>query len=376
MKVVIAMDSFKGSLSSAAAGEACREGLLRAVPETDARVFPIADGGEGTMDVFLGLGMERREAEVTGPLGEKMTAGYCAGDGRAFIEMAACAGLPLVPPEKRNPLNTTTRGVGELIGAALDGGAREIYLGIGGSATSDCGLGMLSALGFGFFGEDGAPCSDRGRDVANVARIDGSHADRRLSVCRFIVACDVTNPLFGPNGAAHIFAPQKGASPEDVEFLDAAAEKFAALRSGNNAPLPGAGAAGGLGFALKEFLNAALVPGIDFVLDAVGLEEEVRDAGLVITGEGRLDGQSVMGKAPSGVARRAKKYGVPVLALAGGVGSGAEACNQAGIDAYFSVVPGPCTLSEAMDAETARKNLSRTAEQAFRLLLAGRKYPG
>lgn len=304
-----------------------------------------------------------------------MTAGYCAGDGRAFIEMAVCAGLPLVPPEKRNPLNTTTRGVGELILAALDDGAREIYLGIGGSATSDCGLGMLSALGYGFFDEDGVPCGDRGRDVANVARIDLSGADRRLSACRFVVACDVTNPLFGPNGAAHIFAPQKGASPEDVEFLDTAAKKFAALSSEHNAGLPGAGAAGGLGFALKEFLEAALVPGIDFVLDAVGLEGEIRDAELVITGEGRLDGQSVMGKAPSGVARRAKKYGVPVLALAGSIGSGAEASNKAGIDAYFSIVPGPCTLSEAMDVETARKNLARTAEQAFRLFFVGRKHP-
>ncbi len=376
MKVVIAIDSYKGSLTSQQAGEACREGVLRACPGARTAVFPVADGGEGTLEVFMGLGMTWREETVTGPLGEKISAGYCAGAGRAFVEMARCAGLPLVPPDKRDPMNTTTRGVGELIIKAVEADAREIYLGIGGSATSDCGLGMLCALGFDFYDADGEKCGDKGGDLARVRRIDRSGADARLRECRFIVACDVTNPLYGENGAAHVYGPQKGASPETVEKLDEAARRFAALCPGDNALLPGAGAAGGLGFALREFLGAQLVPGIEFVLSALNIEREISDADLVFTGEGRLDRQSVMGKVPSGVAALAKKYGVPVAALSGCLGDGAEDCLSAGIDAYFPILSAPCTMEQAMDADAARENLSRTAQQAVRLFSAGRRHFG
>jgi glycerate kinase len=342
------------------------------VPDAAAEVFGIADGGEGTLDVFLRLGMEKRSFTVTGPLGEKLEAGCCIGGGRAFIEMAAAAGLPLVPPEKRDPMDTTTRGVGELILGALDCGCREIYLGIGGSATNDCGIGMLTALGFGFYDEAGNKCEPNGRGLCSAARIDGSAADPRLKECAFTVTCDVNNPLFGRMGAAEIYGPQKGAPPEAIRQLDSAAENFARLCGGReNAFIPGAGAAGGLGFAMRQFLGARLIPGIDFILQAAGIEAHIADADLVITGEGRLDAQSAMGKAPAGVAALAAKYGVPAVAVTGCLGIGADECLKRGMDAYFPIPAGPCTEQEAMDADIAAANLSRTAEQVCRLFLSG-----
>lgn len=370
MKVIVAIDSFKGSLSSAEAGAACREGILRADPDAQVLVYRAADGGEGTLEVFMGLGMEWKSVSVTGPLGEKVDSGYCAGKSCAFVEMARAAGLTMVPEERRNPLDTTTFGVGELIVDAAEGGCRDIYLCIGGSATGDCGLGMLTAMGWRFLDGEGRQCGVSGRDLARVAAIGGG--PEKLAGVKFHVACDVNNPLFGENGAAAVYGPQKGASPEDVGFMDAAAERFSKVCAeyfGRDASaLAGAGAAGGMGYALAEFLDAELIPGAELVLQAGGIEKELPGADYAVTGEGRLDSQSVMGKVPVGVAKLAGKYGVPTIAIAGCAAESAKICNDHGIAAYFPIPPGACTLEEAMDKKTAAQNLSRTAEQVFRLL--------
>lgn len=370
MKVIVAIDSFKGSLSSAEAGAACREGILRADPDAQVLVYRAADGGEGTLEVFMGLGMEWKSVSVTGPLGEKVDSGYCAGKSCAFVEMARAAGLTMVPEERRNPLDTTTFGVGELIVDAAEGGCRDIYLCIGGSATGDCGLGMLTAMGWRFLDGEGRQCGVAGRDLARVAAIGGG--PEKLAGVKFHVACDVNNPLCGENGAAAVYGPQKGASPEDVGFMDAAAERFSKVCAeyfGRDASaLAGAGAAGGMGYALAEFLDAELIPGAELVLQAGGIEKELPGADYAVTGEGRLDSQSVMGKVPVGVAKLAGKYGVPTIAIAGCAAESAKICNDHGIAAYFPIPPGACTLEEAMDKKTAAQNLSRTAEQVFRLL--------
>ena len=370
MKVIVAIDSFKGSLSSAEAGAACREGILRADPDAQVLVYRAADGGEGTLEVFMGLGMEWKSVSVTGPLGEKVDSGYCAGKSCAFVEMARAAGLTMVPEERRNPLDTTTFGVGELIVDAAEGGCRDIYLCIGGSATGDCGLGMLTAMGWRFLDGEGRQCGVAGRDLARVAAIGGG--PEKLAGVKFHVACDVNNPLCGENGAAAVYGPQKGASPEDVGFMDAAAERFSKVCAeyfGRDASaLAGAGAAGGMGYALAEFLDAELIPGAELVLQAGGIEKELPGADYAVTGEGRLDSQSVMGKVPVGVAKLAGKYGVPTIAIAGCAAESAKICNDHGIAAYFPIPAGACTLEEAMDKKTAAQNLSRTAEQVFRLL--------
>ena len=370
MKVVVAIDSFKGSLSSAEAGAACREGILRADPDAQVLVYRAADGGEGTLEVFMGLGMEWKSVSVTGPLGEKVDSGYCADKSRAFVEMARAAGLTMVPEKRRNPLDTTTFGVGELIMDAAKGGCRDIYLCIGGSATGDCGMGMLTAMGWRFLDGEGRQCGVAGRDLARVAAIGGGA--EKLAGVKFHVACDVNNPLFGENGAAAVYGPQKGASPEDVGFMDAAAERFSKVCAeyfGRDASaLAGAGAAGGMGYALAEFLDAELIPGAELVLQAGGIEKDLPGADYAVTGEGRLDSQSVMGKVPVGVAKLAGKYGVPTIAVAGCASESAKICNDHGIAAYFPIPAGACTLEEAMDKKTAAQNLSRTAEQVFRLL--------
>ena len=374
MHILIAIDSFKGSLSSPRAADAIRRGILRADPSAAFTVIPVADGGEGTVDTLVeGLGGERVECTVTGPLGTCVTARYglLPEQKTAVFEMAQAAGLPLVPSALRDPMNTTTYGVGQLLKHALDRGYRRLVLGIGGSATNDCGLGMLTALGCRFSDAEGDPVHIYGRDVEKVAAIDVSGLDPRLKECEILVACDVVNPLCGPNGASHIFAPQKGASPEVAARMDAAHGKFAALVRDtlgiDAAGLPGAGAAGGLGFALKSFLGAEMRSGVALILDTLHFEQAVQQADLVITGEGRLDRQSAMGKLPSGVARYAKRYQKPVVALCGSVAEGAQACLGAGIDACFPIPAGPCTLEEAMAPQTAEENLARTAEQVYRL---------
>lgn len=377
MNVLIAIDSFKGSITSQKAAGAIRRGILSADETARVTAIPVADGGEGTVATLVeGLGGELIEISVTGPLGTPVRAkyGWLPEQQTAVFEMAQAAGLPLVPKHLRDPMNTTTYGVGELLGDALDRGYRRFVLGIGGSATNDCGLGMLTALGCRFLDMDGKAVNIFGADVEKVAAIDPSGLDPRLGGCEILAACDVTNPLCGPNGASYVFAPQKGASPEVVARMDAAHGKFARLvrdtLGTDSAAFPGAGAAGGLGFSLKAFLGAEMRPGVCLILDTLNFDAAVRRADLIITGEGRLDRQSAMGKLPCGVARYAKRYGKPVVALCGCAGDGAEACSGEGIDAYFPIPAGPCTPEEAMAEETAAKNLERTAGQVYRLFRA------
>ena len=402
MKVAIAIDSFKGSLSSIEAGQAAAAGVRRVFPDVDCRVRPLADGGEGTVDALVaGLGGELRHVTVTGPAGKPTVAKYgLIPGGTAVMEMAEAAGITLVSGAEKNPLHTTTYGVGEMILDAAKNGAKKFVIGIGGSATNDGGAGMLQALGVRLLDAEGRDIPRGGAGLAKLARIDRGIAAAALDGLSFRIACDVTNPLCGPNGASAVFGPQKGATPEMVKELDAALGRFASVASetsgssesscsseardssetrgsrrssnageaGRLKDAPGAGAAGGLGFAFKAFLGAELVPGVDLILGETGLEEYVKDADVVITGEGRLDGQTVMGKAPIGVARLAKKYGKRVLAFSGILGDGVEAVNAAGIDAYFPILRKLVTLEEALDVKNAAANLTSTVEQAFRLL--------
>ncbi len=373
MKVVIAIDSLKGSLSSMDAGNAIKQGILR-VCDAQVIVKPLADGGEGTVDALLS-GMEGRKVEriVTGPLGEKISASYgiLFENNTGILEMAAAAGINLVPKDLLNPLNTTTYGVGEMISDAIQRGCRNFIIGIGGSATNDCGIGMLQALGFKFTDKDGNSVGIFGKDILEITGINEEGVLPELKECRFKIACDVTNPLFGEQGATHIFGPQKGATPDMVTMLDNGFIKFSELIkhtvSKDYASIPGAGAAGGLGYAFLTFLNATLESGIQIILNQIKLENDIHDADFVITGEGRLDFQTSMGKAPVGVARLAKKHGKKVIAFAGGTTMDAEKCNDV-IDAYFSILQLPMPLNEAMNPQTTTENLSSTASQVFRLI--------
>lgn len=376
MKIVVAIDSFKGSLSSLAAACAIKEGALAACPEAEVITSPLADGGEGTTEaVTAALGGKKVLCTVTGPLGKRVDAfyGYVEESKTAVMEMAAAAGITLVSSAERDPLRATTYGVGEMIRHALAKGARRFILGIGGSATNDGGAGMLAALGFSLLDENGKDILPCGEGLARLNSVSAAGAHPALKEATFLVACDVENPLCGETGASAVYGPQKGATPKTVKLLDenlaVFAEKTAALIPTADPDLPGSGAAGGLGFALRSYLNATLRPGVELVLEATRLEEQLRDADLVITGEGRLDGQSVMGKAPVGVARLAKKYCKPVVAFSGCIGEGATACNAHGIDAYFPILQAPCSLAEAMDELRAYRSLRATAEQAVRLFL-------
>lgn len=377
MKVVVAMDSFKGSLTSLAAGAAAREGILRADPAAEVLVRPLADGGEGTVEALVsGMGGRLRTVRVTGPLGEGVDCAYGVLGDTAVIEMAGAAGLPLVPAEERDPLRTTTYGVGEVIADAIAQGCRRFLVGIGGSATNDGGAGMLQALGFGLLDAEGRDIPRGAQGLKKLARIETAGALPALAGCRFRVACDVTNPLCGEKGASAVFGPQKGARPADIPRMDAWLAAYAQIAAktfpGADPEAPGTGAAGGLGFAFRTFLSGELEPGVQIVLEETRLAEALAGADVVVTGEGRLDGQTAMGKAPVGVARLAKARGCLVIALAGGVTRDAGACNGAGIDAFFPAVRGVTTLAEAMDPENARANLADAAEQAFRLLAAAR----
>lgn len=373
MRTVIAIDSFKGSLSSLEAGRAASEGIKRVYTDADIKIFPLADGGEGTVEAIVcATDGELVKAEVTAPLGDKVIAEYGIVNGKtAVIEMAAAAGITLVLPEKRNPLRTTTYGVGELILDAIKRGCRDFIIGIGGSATNDGGIGMLSALGYKFLDKEGKCVSVFGKGLADIISISTEGREKELSECRFRVACDVTNPLCGELGCSAIYGPQKGATPETVRDMDSWLSHLAALTEKtlktSFADLPGAGAAGGLGFAFVSYLSGELVSGIDLVTEAIGLEEHMRSADLVITGEGRLDGQSAMGKAPVGVARLAKRHGITVLAFSGAVTPDAARNNSEGIDAFFPIVRAPVALAEAMDKTNAERNMKDTVEQAIRL---------
>ena len=375
MKAIIAIDSFKGSLSTYEAGAAVAEGIKRAFPDAVCTVSPLADGGEGTMAAIVSAtGGKTVSVKVTGPLGEELTAEYgVTPDGCAVIEMASAAGLPLIPPEKRNPLYTTTFGVGELIRHAIcESGCRKFIVGIGGSATNDGGIGMLSALGFEFLDSEERAVEPCASGLSKIAKIEIKNALPLLAECEFSVACDVKNPLCGELGCSAVYGPQKGATPESVrdmdKWLSGYARLTAALLGHSDENSPGAGAAGGLGFAFLSYLGARLVLGIDLVIERTSLEEKIKDADVVITGEGRLDGQSCMGKAPIGVAKAAKKYGKPVIAFSGCVTEDARLTNSHGIDAFFPILKAPCSLEAAMDTENAKKNLADTAEQAFRIV--------
>ncbi|WFR57606.1 glycerate kinase [Anaerocolumna sp. AGMB13025] len=376
MKVVVAIDSLKGSLSSIEAGTSIKEGIL-SVCEAEVIVKPLADGGEGTVEALLaGMGGREIILDVTGPLGKKLTSSYgILTDNRtAVIEMAAAAGIKLVSKEDLNPLYTTTFGVGEMIKDAINKGCRNFIIGIGGSATNDGGLGMLQALGYQFFDERGKLVGPEGRELNKIADFSTVLSLKELKECTFKIACDVTNPLYGPLGASPVFGPQKGATPEIVEILDKGLKNFAEVvkkvLGQDTASYPGTGAAGGLGFAFLTFLNGTLESGINIILEEIGLEEDILDADYVITGEGKLDFQTSMGKAPVGVAKLAKKYGKKVIAFAGGTTKDAAKCNEEGIDAYFSILQLPMTVEEAMEFNTARMNLFSAAAQVFRLIKA------
>ncbi len=375
MNVVIAIDSFKGSMTSMQAGLSAARGVKRVYKDAHITVRPLADGGEGTVDALVnGCDGRMTQVQVTGPAGRPVICPYGIIDEThtAIIEMSGAAGITLVCGEEKNPLNTTTYGVGEVIKDAIQHGCRHFIVGIGGSATNDGGVGMLQALGFGFLDQCGSQICFGAKGLEDLASITTDHVLPELKECTFRVACDVSNPLCGDQGCSAVYGPQKGASPETVPLMDAWLSRYAALAGEQfppaDAKYPGAGAAGGMGFAFLTFCNATLEPGVQIVLEETGLRQYIQDADLVITGEGRLDGQTVMGKAPMGVAGMAKEYGKPVLAFSGCVTRDATACNAEGIDAFFPILRNVVSLKEAMNPEHAMENMADTVEQVFRAI--------
>jgi glycerate 2-kinase len=367
MKIVIAPDSFKESLTALEAADAIEAGMKKILPDATFIKVPMADGGEGTVQSLVDATQGKIISQtVTGPLGEPVEAffGISGDEKTAIIEMAAASGLHLVPREKRNPLVTTTRGTGELIAAALDFGVKHIIIGIGGSATNDGGAGMARALGVQFLDEDGKEIGEGGGSLCSLASIDVTHADERLAGVNIEVACDVDNPLTGLRGASYIFGPQKGATADMIEVLDRNLHHFAEIIRKDLGKdidhISGAGAAGGLGGGLLAFMSAELKRGVEIVIKATNLEEQLRNAEFVITGEGKIDGQTIFGKTPIGVAKTAKLYSIPVIAIAGHVAQDSRIVHEHGIDALFSIVPGVISLEEAF--ENASVYLRNTAE--------------
>ncbi|MED1948506.1 MULTISPECIES: glycerate kinase [Brevibacillus] len=372
MKIVIAPDSFKGCLTAKQVGEAIRSGIQRALPQSELIVKPMADGGEGTMQCLVDATDGRiLTATVKNPLGQDICAEFgILGDGvTCVIEMAAASGLYLISTEERNPFVTTTYGFGQLITAGLDKGCRKFILGLGGSATNDGGAGMLQALGYVLLDQDDQPLSFGGGELSRLSRIDTSQVDKRLADCHFVIACDVTNPFVGPNGASHVFGPQKGATPEMVLQLDDHLRHFADLLEKTRGiaihDLPGTGAAGGVAGALLAFLNGQLRSGIEIVIETTGLAEAMDKANLVITGEGQVDFQTAQGKTPCGVAQVAQRYGIPVIVLAGSIGNGIDTLYEKGVSAVVSITNKPMTLDQSM--REAASLLEQTAEQVMRI---------
>ena len=375
-KIVIASDSFKGSLSSAEVAACGERAVHRLFPDCKVVQLPVADGGEGTVETLTAaLGGQSVTAIVHDPLGRLITAryGWIAQEQTALIEMAAASGLPLLPLEERNPWLTSTYGTGELIRNALERGCHKFLIAIGGSATNDGGMGLLQALGFRFLDAEGKELPGCGGSLQQIQQIDSSGVLVDLAQCQFTVACDVTNPFYGPTGAAYVFAPQKGADAKMVEALDQGLRHFAQLIHTTQGiaidQLAGAGAAGGLGGGLVAFLNARLTPGIEMVLDALRFDTQITGADLIITGEGKLDAQTCMGKTPLGILRRAQQQGIPVVALGGAV-EASEALNQCGFLAVFPILPYPTSLTEAMDSSFTQQNIERTIAQVLRLFSA------
>ncbi len=374
MKVVVAMDSFKGSISSSQAGKAVANGILQVYPDAQIDICSLADGGEGTMEALLyGMNGKKQEISVTDPLGRKIICEYgIAQDGHtAIIEMASAAGITLIKKEERNPFFTTTYGVGEIIADAIKKGCTKFLIGIGGSATNDGGAGMLQALGYGLLDQEGKPIPFGAKGLEKIDKIIDTEVNPELKKCHFTIACDVTNPLCGPKGCSAVYGPQKGADQKMVEQMEQWMEKYAdAVKKSfpkADREYPGTGAAGGMGFAFRTFMNASLKSGIQIVLEETGIEQRIKNADLVVTGEGQLDGQTAMGKAPVGVARLAKKYKKPVIAFSGSVAKEAKRCNEQGIDAFFPILRQCMSVEEAMKIEIAEENLTDTAEQVFRL---------
>ncbi len=378
MKIVVAIDSLKGSLTSLEAGNAIKQGISKVMPDAQVLVRPLADGGEGTVEALtLGMNGTYQKVTVCGPLGAPVEClyGILEESKTAIVEMSGAAGITLVPDAERNPLNTTTYGVGEVIKDAIQKGCRHFIVGIGGSATNDGGIGMLQALGYSFLDKNKTPISFGAKGLKDLAEISDKNVIPELKECTFRVACDVTNPLCGDKGCSAIYGPQKGATPSMILQMDKWLGDYAVLAAKTfpkaDANYPGTGAAGGMGFAFLTFTNAVLESGIKIILDETRLEDHIKDADIVVTGEGRLDGQTVMGKAPIGVARIAKKHNKLVLGFSGCVTEDAIACNGGGIDAFFPILRGVVTLEEAMNHDNAQKNMIATVEQVFRLIRYG-----
>lgn len=373
MKVVVAIDSFKGSLSSLQAGNAVKNGILKVYNDANVLVLPIADGGEGTVDALVkGLNGTLKSVSVLNPLGETITASYgLVKNNTAVIEMSAAAGITLIPKTKLNPMKTTTYGVGEIIKDAINNGSTNFIIGIGGSATNDGGVGMLQALGYKFLDKDNNPIPFGAEGLSKLCKIDDSEVLPELKNCTFNIACDVKNPLCGEYGCSKIFSPQKGAKVEDIPIMDGYLLNYANLTKtlypNSDKDLEGAGAAGGLGFALASYLNAKLTSGINLILDTIEFEKIIADADVVVTGEGKMDKQSAMGKTPFGIASRAKKYNIPVIAFVGAASYDSSYLNEVGIDGIFPILRGVSTLDDAMNIENATKNAEATSEQVFNL---------
>lgn len=372
MKVAVAIDSLKGSLSSMEAAKAIEIGIKRVDSSVEVMLRPLADGGEGTVDALVnGMAGMLCNVEVMGPLNTPVISSYGIIDDLAIIEMASAAGITLVDKVHRNPLKTTTYGVGEMIKDAISKGCRRFIIGIGGSATNDGGIGMLQALGYQFLDNQGNQVALGAQGLKDLVTINSQNVISELKQCHFKIACDVNNPLCGKLGSSFVYGKQKGATPKMIEQMDKWLENYASLAleqyPHSDPNIPGTGAAGGLGFAFLTFTNAVLESGIDIILEETKLEQYIKQADLVITGEGRLDFQTAMGKAPIGVAKLAKCYNKPVIAFAGSVTKDATECNKQGIDAYFPILRTITSLDEAMNKQNAANNLSDTVEQVFRL---------
>ena len=377
MKIVVSPDSFKGSLTAVEVSDAIGQGVREIFPEAEIVKIPMADGGDGTVQCLVNTtGGKILREKVTGPLGDEVLAHYgILGDKKtAVIEMAEASGLTLVPENKRNPLITTTYGTGQLIKAALDQGCRKMIIGIGGSATNDGGAGMVQALGVKLLDQEGEEIGFGGRELKKIYQIDISYLDNRISDTKVLVASDVINPLCGPKGASRIYGPQKGATPEVIEELDESLAYFAEIikRDLNKdvKDIPGAGAAGGLGASLIAFLDAELRPGIEIIIEVVKLEQAIKDADLVITGEGKIDSQTIYGKAPIGVAKIAKKYNIPVIAVAAIIGDDADIVHQYGISSLISVTGQPMRLEESVPNKVAL--IKNSIKQSMRTIKAGK----
>lgn len=375
MKIVAAIDSFKGSMTSLEVSEAFEKGVKKVYKDAEFLKIPLADGGEGTVEALISnLNGKMINIRVKDPLMREIDSFYgISGDGKtAIIEMAAASGLPLLSPDERNPLKATTFGTGELIKDALEKGCREFIIGIGGSATNDAGTGMLSALGYVFLDENGNELVPNGENLAKIRSFRDDKVIKEVSKAKFLIACDVDNPFYGPNGAACVYGKQKGATKEIIKILDNGMKNFSdvikEIIETDISNISGSGAAGGLGGAFMAFFNAELKPGIDIITEKIELENKINGSDYVITGEGRIDFQSAMGKTPSGVAKLAKKHGIPVIAIGGSVDDEIGNIYDCGITAAFSIMDSPMTLLEAMDTSNAKRLVEKTAEQIFRLI--------